>query len=1005
MNRRDFLQTFASMTGMIAVSEVNRQGRQDKPSGKTLEIQPSLELKTSRKMISLDGQWDFSYDPRHVGESEKWFDPAARLPETTTVPGCDKAQYHPSSGMSLEEHEEFHQNHRNTELTELGLMTDLKYPTLAPAWQRRQFQIPPDWRGEELWLHLGGVMPAADVWFNGIKIGGTVTSRCPVRCNVTGLARFERENTLAVKTYWPDGPRLDGTYEWIGFTGLYRSVRVEAVPQFHIRSLHVVGKIHPPQATVRFILTGAAGEKDRFLASLRIRGLNDQNQYAGALKLKPGQQHPEEYSVELEMPEASLWSPDQPNLYEAEVSLSTDGRLIDTAAVRFGLREVRCEGLRVLLNGKPVYLRGGCDVSNYPETIAPPAFKDFYVKRFQQAEKYGFNYTKNACEVYTQEFLDAADEAGFLVCQEMPFGVMGEYRKRVRYTMPKEFEVLYRSELENIVRSDRNHPSVIIYSMTSEFPGLGTPVQELTQNAFDFYCREMPALAKRLNPTALAIDTTGTSYDTSWSGHFPQGARNTDLIEDYPHDLRTQEPFLPLRGNFAELDRPFLLHEYNCWTSLPEPDLKPRYQKIPGKLNGVPEMEQAAARNGMTEQLPLFVRNSRKLKYLLMKSGLEVARRNPKISGYHMFLINGYSWCQEGVFNEFYEEPKDLSAQEFRTFNNETVLLLDDGARRCFECGQLAPLGIEVSHFGKDRLAEPALSWQLVQGRTIQVQGRVKLYPIEAGALSKSYNLDVRMPSGSNPSQLDLQVTLLDGSREVSNNHWTLWAVPAPSQGEWVDRIATDFLFLKSSYPHMRSLNNASLTDQPAIATGQITEAVLSYLDRGGHVLLLSDGVLKDYRPGVEYRPGEKLPSANPVNYGLFRSPAYNRGTHGNMGTVIADHPALGKLPHEGWCDAYFFHLIAGAYPLLLGDLHPPRLEPIIRSIGHQTTMVDKAYLYEIGVGRGKLLATSLRLSATHNTCPESRYLMECLLSYVASEQFEPSVAISKEKLASMIMR
>jgi hypothetical protein len=123
------------------------------------------------------------------------------------------------------------------------------------------------------------------------------------------------------------------------------------------------------------------------------------------------------------------------------------------------------------------------------------------------------------------------------------------------------------------------------------------------------------------------------------------------------------------------------------------------------------------------------------------------------------------------------------------------------------------------------------------------------------------------------------------------------------------------------------------------------------------------------------------------------------------MGTVIATHPAMARVPHEGWCDAHFLHLISGAYPLLLEDLHPDNVDPIIRSIGHYATMVDKAYLFELRVGRGALLASSLRFAATYDSHPEARYLLECLLRYASGHEFAPKRAIRREKFASMLMR
>jgi len=974
--------------------EPSERAQRSEGAGRAIAIQPAQELKTSRETISLDGAWDFRYDPQDVGRRQRWFAPDARLPERTTVPGCDQAEHHPSSGMSQRDYTAFHT--RPGEHVEY-MMMDLKYPCQASAWHRKQLTIPAGWQGREVWLQAGGIMPAAEIWFNQTRLGSTLTSRSPIRSNLTGLARFGRTNNLVIRTYWPEGPRLDGLFNYVSaFSGIYRSVKIEAVPPLSVQEIHVVGRIDPPSATVHFTVAGAWARNGALRARCRINELNGERTWSAELKLPSGPRAAGSYSVTIDMPRARLWSPHSPDLHEVAVTLLDGGQLIDTAKERFGLRQILCRGLRILLNGKPVFLRGGCDDQCYPETICPPASKDFYRKRLRRAKKYGFNYTKSCMEIFVPEFLDAADEVGMMVCQEMPTGLTGKYRSAIRQTMPEEYQQLYRRQLENIIRSDRNHPSVVLYSMISE-QGINSA------KTFELFCRELPALSKQLNPTALVIDVTHTGG--SWTGDTPYGPRRTDLIEQTAGNQARQEPLShPIEGRYHELDRPFILHEYNWWTSLPELSLKARYDTLPGRLNGVPEMEASAAASGLSDRLPGFVANSRKLKRLLQKSGLELARRNPRISGYHFWLIAGFSWCQEGVFNEFYEEPWDISAEEFRTFNDDTVLLLDDGNRRSFECGRPAPLGIEISHFGPEPLKAPRLTWKLLEGEAVVADGSAKLAALPCGIVTAARKMKLTMPPGPDPARLDLRAALADSGRPVCHNHWTIWAVPAPKGGTWSARIATDLPCLAKAYPQMQALDKSGLPSLPVVATSHVGRALIDYLDQGGRVVLLSDGVLKDYRRGVEYRPGEKVSQRFHVHNNLFRSVPYGQGNHGNMGTVIANHPALGKLPHEGWCDVHFVQLISGVYPIVLGVYRPQRIEPIIRSIGHRRSMVDKAYLFEVGVGRGALLATSLNFAGTYESHPEARYLLECLLRYAAGDSFAPEVSVTKEKFASTLM-
>ncbi len=122
------------------------------------------------------------------------------------------------------------------------------------------------------------------------------------------------------------------------------------------------------------------------------------------------------------------------------------------------------------------------------------------------------------------------------------------------------------------------------------------------------------------------------------------------------------------------------------------------------------------------------------------------------------------------------------------------------------------------------------------------------------------------------------------------------------------------------------------------------------------------------------------------------------------MGTVVREHPALGEYPHEGWCDLNFVHLISGVYPIELTPFGSGRIAPIIRSLDHYRTMADKAYLFEVAVGKGALLATSLKIAPTYEAYAATRYLLHSMIAYATSETFQPQQSVTREQLESAII-
>ncbi len=901
------------------------------------------EFLSNRPRVVLDGVWQFAYDPTRAGRRDRWFDAGRELPERIGVPGCPQARrYASAQGGPLV--------HAGLPETQPGAW--LRYPCAHDAWFKRAFTLPTAWRGRDVWLRVGGVLPAAEFWLNGVRLGATATSRSPVRCRLPKrLVRWNGPNTLTVRVYHAERT-LNGLFDTTGWCGLYRSLWLEATDPAHFVDVHIRTDIHRPTAKFRITLARPAGAHP-FRLGIFVHQVNGPGRYEAEARVPAARAGtPQTVAVRVPMPGATLWSPEQPALYRVEITLGDPAGVRDKAVLRFGLREIRARGFHVLLNDRPVFLRGGCDDHLYPQTVCPPADTAFFRKRIAQAQRCGFNYTKSAVEIFTPEFLDAADELGYLVCQEMPLGITGEPRAR-RHDPPPWLQALGREQTANIVRASRHHPSVVIYSMASELPG------EWAANpaSFRLFSRELPAVARRLHPEALIFDCTGESRLALNDGHeaipvrIARGRRATDLQGSW---MRFNEQRAPLSGPLPGLGRtvtkPFILHEYTWMTCLSDPGLARRMRRSPILPLHVPDMIRAARAQGQGLELQRLFEVSRQLKRALVKDAWEAARGHAKVAGYHHWLVHDFPFCAEGVLNEFWEPPPDLPAAAVQACNGDTVLLLEDRGRRDYEAGERPPLALRVSHFGPRALERAEIRWSLRASRRRPLaRGVVALGPMSCGRIVASQPLDVRLPATAEPQVIELQAELRDAGRRVCENRWSLWVVPAVQPGEAGHDAA-----------------GVRLTER-------LDDDTLQRLADGGRVLYLAP--VNAGPAGTGWPRGGGAP--------LYRTIPYNQGTDGNMGTLIRDHPALGGFPHQGWCDFCFVPLIQGAQPLALAPFGPGRVQPIIRSIGHMRTLADKAYLFEAAVGRGRLLACSLRLREYLDRSPTARYLLRHMLEYL----------------------
>ena len=140
---------------------------------------------------------------------------------------------------------------------------------------------------------------------------------------------------------------------------------------------------------------------------------------------------------------------------------------IDRSGLRFGMREISTTTNKFILNGKPIYVRCMGDMALYLDTIAPPVDINWYLPKLKRARDFGINMGKVCVETWSQDFVEAADEAGIMLIQEMPFGV-GPVLRANRYTIDQEFRNYFSTELDGLVKQSRNHASVVSYSMSSE---------------------------------------------------------------------------------------------------------------------------------------------------------------------------------------------------------------------------------------------------------------------------------------------------------------------------------------------------------------------------------------------------------------------------------------------------------------------------------------------------------------------------------------------------------
>jgi len=937
----------------------NTAGPDPEISGAFLPDVFSFRYGCFRPQVDLNGTWEFKLDKEGVGTTQGWHEGQGTFDRTIQIPGVPQAQ-----GIGTPNYRQKHQ-------------------FLDPFWVRRKFQMPAITSGQRVWLRLGGVLPAAAVYLNGAYVGYTKSSRTQQRVDVTEFVKPGIENLMAIKVCDFPKVRLDGIYEWqevsMIWSGVYRPVCLEITDQVSLIDEYIQPRLVQSKTDVSFTLSHPSPSPLRVV----LRAMDGKRVIGSTTVTVPAGKT--EGSAEVKLGKFITWYPTHPKLYTMETLIYRGGgpQPIDKGGLRFGMREIATTTNKFMLNGKPIYVRCMGDIALYLDTIAPPVDLNWYLPRLKLARDFGINMGKVCVEMWSQDFVEAADEAGIMLIQEVPFGV-GPGLRANRYTINQEFRNYFSYELDGLVKQSRNHASVVSYSMSSELE-----FGQQTQESFNFFSRDFTSQAKKLAPHALAIDCTGyvDSIKTA------KGDRITDFYASIIPTWSKEVLDETVVNNDSR--HPALLHEWNWWSCYPDPTDKPKYKDTQMLPTWFDTLLESARKNGQEDLIPTYRRNSLWLQTISRKDGLEYARRCPHVEGFILWSWVDFHQYAEGVLDDFWQ-PKNVSAQEFLKSAGDTVIVLAREGNRSLRLGERERIPVAVSHYGEANLAGSVLKWKAMRGNKVFDQGHLPLPSIKYGELTQAGDVAVKLPNADKGYKFELLVSLEKRGKVVNANNWSFWAFPEPGCDVIALGQATNaghtignavFLRLKPAssvpIPAQTKLVVADVVDQP----------LADYIKRGGKCLLFTWGAVieqdKIYYKGM------------PNFYTYFRALPWNAGP-GNAGSVITPHPALAGFPCEELCDLQFVWAIRGVIPMNFEPLRQYGVKPIIRMIDFYKNNANNAHLLEFRVGTGRVLATSLNILTNLNQKLDVRNLTASLMRYAESENFAPSAQVPEAEFVRL---
>ena len=342
------------------------------------------------------------------------------------------------------------------------------------GWYRKHFQWMPEWKGKKVSIEFDGVYCNSTVWINGTELGSRPNGYINFSYDLTAYLR-KGENVISVRVDHSQSP----TGRWYTGSGIYRHVK-----------LLVTGEVYVPRGGL-FVTTPEINERSAEI-STTLEVVNEREpineaeisysiwnksgsqifKTASTHALKAGEN---QIQAGFSLANPDLWSPDHPYLYTLVVTIASRGRVLDEYQSTFGVRSIHFSTENgFLLNGVKTILKGVCNHHDAgPVGAAVP--NDVLYRRLRILKNMGCNAIRTSHNPFAPEFYAMCDSMGFLVMNE---AFDGWETEKAKFDYGHYFEDWWDKDLEAFVKRDRNHPSVIIWSIGNEVRGYTDKTQK-----------------------------------------------------------------------------------------------------------------------------------------------------------------------------------------------------------------------------------------------------------------------------------------------------------------------------------------------------------------------------------------------------------------------------------------------------------------------------------------------------------------------------------------------
>ncbi len=398
---------------------------------------------------------------------------------------------------------------------------DVGYLRGGIAWYRKELTLSEKEKNKRVILHFDGAQSETTLWVNGKEVGRHLYGYTAFYFDITSYLKEDTTNSIAIKVSTPEQ-----SSRWFTGSGLYRNVSISFVHPIHFKTWGtqiMTSHLSNNKAIINFDSEIKNVTDQEVTVKVAIEIFNNQKKLVQRTKdtsISISALKEDKLTLKTQVYQPQLWNTDAPILYTAKLTLKNKDKVIDEYHQKFGIRSLDFSAKEgFLLNGKETLLKGAC-MHHDNGLLGAAAYPQAEERRVRLLKENGFNAVRTAHNPPSRAFLEACDRMGMLVIDEA-FDMWIEPKKPNGYS--RHFEKSWKKDLGHMVLRDRNHPSVIMWS-------IGNEIKERADSTGLAIASEMISHIKELDSTRPVTQGVNTFWDHP-GREWPETASTFELLD------------------------------------------------------------------------------------------------------------------------------------------------------------------------------------------------------------------------------------------------------------------------------------------------------------------------------------------------------------------------------------------------------------------------------------------------------------------------------------------